>query len=260
MAVKDYPIDFGSEERNKQIVYSPHDYGPLVYEQPWFEGGFSYDSLYKDAWYDYWLYIEEENIAPILIGEWGGFMDGGPNEEWMTYLRQLIAEKNIHFTFWCYNANSGDTGGLVLDDFTTWDEEKYEFVKVVLWQNEDGKFIGLDHVVPLGDNGISLSEYSGKEVIPVATPAETSAVSETAADATEAATSETVETGNVPVTVTTEEQAAAAPNGFMIAAVALVSTGVLAAIVVIVFGVIQKKRNSSNNIDDTDKRGVKSDD
>ena len=260
MAVKDYPIDFGSEERNKQIVYSPHDYGPLVYEQPWFEGGFSYDSLYKDAWYDYWLYIEEENIAPILIGEWGGFMDGGPNEEWMTYLRQLIAEKNIHFTFWCYNANSGDTGGLVLDDFTTWDEEKYEFVKVVLWQNEDGKFIGLDHVVPLGDNGISLSEYSGKEVIPVATPAETSAVSETAADAAETSTPETAETGNVPVTITTEEQATAAPNGFMIAAVALVSTGVLAAIVVIVFGVIQKKRNSSNNIDDTDKRGVKSDD
>ena len=48
MAVKDYPIDFGSEERNKQIVYSPHDYGPLVYEQPWFEGGFTYESLYED--------------------------------------------------------------------------------------------------------------------------------------------------------------------------------------------------------------------
>ena len=211
MAVKDYPIDFGSEERNKQIVYSPHDYGPLVYEQPWFEGGFSFDSLYKDAWYDYWLYIEEEDIAPILIGEWGGFMDGGPNEEWMTYLRQLIAEKNIHFTFWCYNANSGDTGGLVLDDFTTWDEEKYEFVKQVLWQNEDGQFIGLDHEVPLGKNGISLSEYSGKEVIPVATPAETSAVSkDNAPDTTDAAvTTEAVATEGV-ISPAEEEQAAAA--------------------------------------------------
>ena len=36
MGVKDYPVDFGSAERNKQIVYSPHDYGPRVYEQPWF--------------------------------------------------------------------------------------------------------------------------------------------------------------------------------------------------------------------------------
>ncbi|MCR5615101.1 MAG: glycoside hydrolase family 5 protein [Saccharofermentans sp.] len=255
MAVKDYPIDFGSEERNKQIVYSPHDYGPLVYEQPWFEGGFSFDSLYKDAWYDYWLYIEEEDIAPILIGEWGGFMDGGPNEEWMTYLRQLIAEKNIHFTFWCYNANSGDTGGLVLDDFTTWDEEKYEFVKQVLWQNEDGQFIGLDHEVPLGKNGISLSEYSGKEVIPVATPAETSAVSEdNAPDTTDAAvTTEAVATEGV-ICPAEEEQAAAAPNGFVIAGIALGGTAALAAIVIIVFGVIQKKRKSSDNIEDTDKQ------
>ena len=37
-AVADYPIDFGSPERNAQIVYSPHDYGPAVYEQPWFLG------------------------------------------------------------------------------------------------------------------------------------------------------------------------------------------------------------------------------
>lgn len=261
MAVKDYPIDLGSEERNKQIVYSPHDYGPLVYEQPWFEGGFTFDSLYKDAWYDYWLYIEEENIAPILIGEWGGFMDGGPNEEWMTYLRQLIAEKNIHFTFWCYNANSGDTGGLVLDDFTTWDEEKYEFVKMVLWQNEDGQFIGLDHEVPLGKNGISLSDYSGKEVIPVATPAETVQVSEETAAAGISATPEAVTTTGIqPDPAPAEEQAVSSPNGFVIAAVALAGTGVLAAIVIIVFGVIQKKRKSSNNIDGTDQRGVKSDD
>ena len=47
-----------------------------------------------------------------------------------------------------------------LDDFTTWDEEKYNFVKEVLWQ-EDGKFVGLDHVVRLGENGISLSEAKG---------------------------------------------------------------------------------------------------
>lgn len=165
MAVKKYPIDFGSPERNKQIVYSPHDYGPRVYEQPWFQGGFTYDSLMKDAWYDYWLYIQEEGIAPIFVGEWGGFMEGD-NLKWMEYFRQLIAEKHLHHTFWCYNANSGDTGGLVKDDFRTWDEEKYNFVKEVLWQNEAGKFIGLDHAVPLGVNGIALSDYSGVKITP----------------------------------------------------------------------------------------------
>src|SRR5690606_21592248 len=133
---------------NAQIVYSPHDYGPDVYAQPWFSGGFTYESLQEDCWNDNWLFIHDENIAPLLIGEWGGFMRE-PNLTWMTVLRQLIAEEEIHHTFWCFNANSGDTGGLVGHDFTTWDEEKYEFVKEVLWQ-EDGYFVGLDHAVPLG--------------------------------------------------------------------------------------------------------------
>ncbi|MCR5530046.1 MAG: glycoside hydrolase family 5 protein [Saccharofermentans sp.] len=159
-AVADYPIDFGSPERNAQIVYSPHDYGPAVYAQPWFEGGFTYESLIEDYWYDSWLYIDDTGTAPLLIGEWGGFMTGD-NLTWMEYMRQLIGEYHLNHTFWCFNANSGDTGGLVLDDFTTWDEEKYEFVREVLWQNEDGQFIGLDHEVPLGADGIALNDYDG---------------------------------------------------------------------------------------------------
>ncbi|MBO4910557.1 MAG: glycoside hydrolase family 5 protein [Lachnospiraceae bacterium] len=166
MAVKDYPIDFGDEARNSQIVYSPHDYGPLVYQQPWFDGGFTYDSLYNDVWHDYWLYIAEEDIAPILIGEWGGFMSGD-NLKWMEYLRDLIGKENLNHTFWCYNANSGDTGGLVKDDFKTWDDEKYALVETVLWKNDAGKFIGLDHKVALGANGISLSDHSGNAPEPV---------------------------------------------------------------------------------------------
>lgn len=164
--VADYPIDFGSEARNRQVVYSPHDYGPAVYAQPWFDGGFTYESLIDDYWYDSWLYIDDQSIAPLLIGEWGGFMTGD-NLTWMTYMRQLIGEYHLNHTFWCFNANSGDTGGLVLDDFTTWDEEKYSFVSEVLWQTSDGQFIGLDHEVPLGNNGIALKDYTGDEITPV---------------------------------------------------------------------------------------------
>lgn len=185
MGVKDYPIDFGSPERNKQIVYSPHDYGPRVYEQPWFKGGFTYESLYKDAWHDYWLYIAEEDIAPIFVGEWGGFMEGD-NLKWMEYFRQLIAEKHLHHTFWCFNANSGDTGGLVKDDFKTWDEEKYNLVKPVLWQTEDGKFIGLDHAVPLGVNGIALGDYDSVIITPAPVkPKQNTLETETTAETTQ---------------------------------------------------------------------------
>ena len=185
MGVKDYPIDFGSPERNKQIVYSPHDYGPRVYEQPWFKGGFTYESLYKDAWHDYWLYIAEEDIAPIFVGEWGGFMEGD-NLKWMEYFRQLIAERHLHHTFWCFNANSGDTGGLVKDDFKTWDEEKYNFVKAVLWQTADGKFIGLDHAVPLGVNGIALGDYDSVIITPAPVkPKQNTLETETTAETTQ---------------------------------------------------------------------------
>lgn len=152
--VKDYPINLGKYQN--KLVYSPHDYGPTVYQQPWFQKDFTYNSLMNDCWRDNWFYIYENNTAPLLIGEWGGFMRE-PNLEWMGYMRQLIKNYKLHHTFWCYQANSGDTGGLVLDDFKTWDTQKYNFVKEVLWQ-QNGKFVGLDHEVPLGNNGISLSE------------------------------------------------------------------------------------------------------
>ena len=151
---KKYPINLG--EHQSQLVYSPHDYGPLVYDQKWFYDGFTKETLLEDCWYDNWFFLQDEGTAPLLMGEWGGFMDGGKNEAWMTYLRDFMIENRIHHTFWCFNENSGDTGGLVYDNFGKWDEEKYALVKPSLWQNESGKFISLDHTIPLGENGISL--------------------------------------------------------------------------------------------------------
>jgi hypothetical protein len=158
--VADFPVELGQYQ--DKLVYSPHDYGPAVYQQPWFYDGYDYDSLYEDCWYDNWFYIYDEDIAPLLIGEWGGYMTE-PNLTWMTHLRTLIKTYRLNHTFWCFNSNSGDTGGLVKDDFVTWDEEKYAFVKEVLWQ-EDGKFVGLDHEIPLGTagDGISLGELYSK--------------------------------------------------------------------------------------------------
>ena len=72
--VKDYPINI--EIHPNQVVYSPHDYGPGVSMQPWFENGFTKESLFKEAWEPNWFYIQDKNIAPLLIGEWGGNMDG----------------------------------------------------------------------------------------------------------------------------------------------------------------------------------------
>lgn len=173
--VRDHPVDLGAN--SDQLVYSPHDYGPLVYAQPWFNGTWDRTTLERDVWDPNWLYLHKENKSPLLIGEWGGFLDGGPNEKWMKALRDLIVENRIHQTFWCVNPNSGDTGGLLLDDWKSWDEQKYALLKPALWQH-GGKFVSLDHEIPLGGagstTGISLADvYGGGDPDPTDTTAPT---------------------------------------------------------------------------------------
>ncbi|MCM1007112.1 MAG: cellulase family glycosylhydrolase [Ruminococcus flavefaciens] len=158
--VRDYPIT--PDSGTSQIVYSPHDYGPSVYAQTWFDKDFTEQTLLDDYWYDTWAYINEEEIAPLLIGEWGGHMDGTKNQIWMELLRDYMIKRHINHTFWCLNPNSGDTAGLLGYDFVTWDEVKYGMFEEALWQTQEtGKYIGLDHQKPLGVNntGISLNDF-----------------------------------------------------------------------------------------------------
>ncbi len=165
--VREYPVV--PDNGTSQIVYSPHDYGPSVWPQTWFDGDFTTESLLNDYWYDTWAYIEAENIAPLFIGEWGGHMDDGDNQKWMELLRDYMIDNHINHTFWCLNTNSGDTGGLwtyfafspETGSTIEWDTEKYGLMEESLWQTTSGKYIGLDHARPLGvnDTGISVSEY-----------------------------------------------------------------------------------------------------
>lgn len=154
--VKNHPVDLGNH-----IVYSPHDYGPLVWEQPWFQKPFDKATLTADVWTPNWLYIHNDNTAPLLVGEWGGRLGQDARQDtWMYALRDTIIEKRISQTFWVLNPNSGDTGGLLLDDWKTWDEAKYAMLKPALWSYQN-RFVGLDHQVKLGANGMSLTDRYG---------------------------------------------------------------------------------------------------
>ncbi|MBR5512730.1 MAG: cellulase family glycosylhydrolase [Ruminococcus sp.] len=162
---REYPIV--PKQGTSQIVYSPHDYGPSVYAQTWFDKDFTEQTLLDDYWYDTWAWINAEDVAPELIGEWGGHMEGD-NLKWMLLLRDYMIKNHINHTFWCLNTNSGDTGGL-WDSLgfqqgtgTTidWNEPKYEMFEESLWQTlSSGKYIGLDHEVALGANGLSLGDF-----------------------------------------------------------------------------------------------------
>jgi len=126
--VKDYPINLGKYQ--SQLVYSPHDYGPIVYEQDWFKGDFITANdeqakriLYEQCWRDNWAYIMEEGISPLLLGEWGGMTEGDHplldlNLKYLRCMRDFILENKykLHHTFWCINIDSADTGGLFTRD------------------------------------------------------------------------------------------------------------------------------------------------
>ena len=175
--VREFPVDLG--EHQSQLVYSPHDYGPEVWKQEWFylddsSKTFTRQTLLDDYWYDTWAFLAEEKISPLLMGEWGGWVDDehdktGENRHWLQEIRDYMIDMRIHHTFWCFNENSSDTGGLVYDNFQKWDDEKYEFIKPALWQTDDGKFISLDHTIPIGKNGITLTEYYTGEKPPTTT-------------------------------------------------------------------------------------------
>ncbi|MBP5432742.1 cellulase family glycosylhydrolase [Ruminococcus sp.] len=213
--VKDHPVDIG--QYNKQIVYSPHDYGPGVWEQKWFylddpNKTFTRQTLLDDYWYGTWAYLVEENMYPLLIGEWGGFVDKehdttGENVHWLTELRDYMIDKHIHHTFWCFNENSSDTGGLVYDNFQKWDDVKYEFVKPALWQTNDGKFISLDHQIPLGTagNGITLSDYYSGSSTPTTRPTTTTSTGTTTSVTTTSEITTTTSSSETTTTTTSSD-------------------------------------------------------
>ncbi len=53
-----------------QLVYSAHDYGPNLYQQSWFNGSTTYQSLVA-VWTRFWAYLSLNNVAPVWVGEFG---------------------------------------------------------------------------------------------------------------------------------------------------------------------------------------------
>lgn len=145
-----------------KLVYSPHEYGQSVGTQSWLATDSTpvtnYPHNLYDVWTAAWGFIFENNIGPIWVGEFGGKfgVDGSGAEDptyapnsseeilWLNNLMKYMngdftgsgtsqlsgSEQGISFSYWCYNPNSGDTGGLVEDDWVT-----HQTVKLDLLQN-----------------------------------------------------------------------------------------------------------------------------
>jgi aryl-phospho-beta-D-glucosidase BglC (GH1 family) len=148
MGVRDRPIAL--DVPNK-LVYSAHDYGNSVYAQPWFQGPDFAKNL--PAKFDAaWGYIFRENIAPVLVGEFGTKLQDPKDAPWLEALTSYLAgdfnndgtsdlpdgQQGISWTYWSWNPNSTDTGGILADDWRTVNANKMAYLQPIQFDMEGG--------------------------------------------------------------------------------------------------------------------------
>jgi endoglucanase len=110
-----------------KLVFSPHVYGPDVYNQSYFSAG-NFPQNMPTIWDKQFGFLTSKGLT-VVPGEWGGkFADDGGNAKdpiLQTALMHYFASKHICNSFyWDWNPNSGDTGGILQNDWTS------------VWQNK----------------------------------------------------------------------------------------------------------------------------
>ncbi|MFK4099759.1 cellulase family glycosylhydrolase [Streptomyces sp. NPDC019531] len=126
MGVAQYPVQLSVANR---VVYSAHDYATSVAQQSWFSDP-AFPANMPGIWDKYWGYIFKQNIAPVWVGEFGTTLASTVDQKWLaalvSYLRptSTYGADSFHWTFWSWNPNSGDTGGILKDDWQTVDTVK----------------------------------------------------------------------------------------------------------------------------------------
>ncbi len=133
--VRAHPVRLSVPDR---VVYSPHDYPSSLHPQPWF-GDPTYPANLPGQWDRSWGYLVTENIAPVLLGEFGTRLQTTSDRQWLTSLVDYLGEHRMSFAYWSFNPNSGDTGGLVGDDWTTPQQAKLDVLRPLLHGERPGR-------------------------------------------------------------------------------------------------------------------------
>lgn len=123
---RDYPVRLNVANR---LVYSPHEYDNGVFAQSWFSDP-TFPANMPARWRSWWGYLHEENIAPVMLGEFGSLLNDPQDGVWLSALMSYLGTgvNGMNWTFWCLNPNSGDTGGILLNDWTTVDTNKHNYL------------------------------------------------------------------------------------------------------------------------------------
>ncbi|MFF7136797.1 endoglucanase [Streptomyces sp. SAI-126] len=162
MGVAQYPVQLNVANR---VVYSAHDYATSVAQQSWFSDP-SFPANMPGIWDKYWGYIFKQNIAPVWVGEFGTTLQSTVDQKWLaalvSYLRptSTYGADAFHWTFWSWNPNSGDTGGILKDDWQTVDTVKDGYLASVKAPGFPGSGGGGDPGDPGGGTAACTASYS----------------------------------------------------------------------------------------------------
>ncbi|MCA9797759.1 MAG: cellulase family glycosylhydrolase, partial [Candidatus Eremiobacteraeota bacterium] len=93
---------------------------PGVFDQSWFHTP-DLEATLLDRWEKGFAYLSEQGLAPVLVGEFGGREVGTDTLEgrWQNLFVDFLAERGYSWTYWSWNPNSSDTGGILADDWRT---------------------------------------------------------------------------------------------------------------------------------------------
>lgn len=103
--VKNAPVVLDVKHR---LVYSAHEYGPVLYQQAWFNAkttAASLDALRTQMW----GYISQEKIAPVWLGEFGSLdtaaslkssVPGSQGQWFQSLVAYLGKYRKISWTYW----------------------------------------------------------------------------------------------------------------------------------------------------------------
>nr|BBH87659.1 hypothetical protein KTC_24100 [Thermosporothrix sp. COM3] len=133
---QDYPVRLSVPGR---LVYSAHDYPSSVYPQSWFSDP-NYPNNLPALWDQRWGYLHKQGTAPVLLGEFGTKLQSTSDQQWLSKLTQYLGNgtSGMHWTFWSWNPNSGDTGGILNDDWTTVNQAKQAYLNPILFPLDGG--------------------------------------------------------------------------------------------------------------------------
>jgi endoglucanase len=141
-----------------KVVYSPHLYGPGLAPYMHYFLRPDFPASMPSVWHEHFGFLLGRSDVTVVVGEWGGPLTSQEDASWQRELVDyLVQNGHVSSFYWCLNPNSGDTGGLLLDDWTTPNEQKLGILSP-LHSDSVMKLMRGNRAFPCIGSGLGLTE------------------------------------------------------------------------------------------------------